>query len=143
VVLAALAASMVVASGALVASVPGYGAQAREERELVGALDRMGVDRIYSEYWTCNRLTFVTRERIQCAVLDEGLHAGLDRYPPHAEAVASAERPAYVLPTDEPIDGTFAGYLRDHGIAATAETVGGYHIYRPAQKIGVPLVTRQ
>ncbi|HZN72149.1 MAG TPA: hypothetical protein VFC00_10795 [Micromonosporaceae bacterium] len=142
-VLAALAATMVVASGALVAAVPSYAAQAREERELVATLERLGVDRIYSEYWTCNRLTFVTRERIQCAVLDEQLHRGLDRYPPHAEAVALADQPAYVLPIDEPIDGTFAAYLAAQDVGVQIVTVGGYHIYRPAQKIGVPLVTHQ
>jgi hypothetical protein len=142
-VLAALAATMVAATVALVAVVPRYGQQARGERELVAALDEIGADRIYSEYWTCNRLTYVTRERILCAVLDDRLHRGFDRYPPNAEPVHAASRPAYVLPTDEPIDATFAAYLTGRGITAETRTVAGYHIYLPAGNVGVPLVTGQ
>jgi len=138
-VLAAVAGLMVVATGALIRAVPAYETQARDERDLVVALDRLGLDRIYSEYWTCNRLTFVTRERVLCAVLDDRLHRGFDRYPPHAEAVWASPRPAYVLPIDEPIDGIFAARLRASGISAQVDEVAGYHIYRPAENVGVPL----
>jgi hypothetical protein len=54
--------------------------------------------RIYSEYWTCNRLTFRSKERIICSALDEQLKPGFDRYLPYRALVRATAHPAYVFP---------------------------------------------
>ena len=69
-----------------------------QEGALVQDLLRVGATRIYSEYWTCNRLTFRSQEQIVCSALDEQLKPGFDRYLPYRSIVKAAAHPAYVFP---------------------------------------------
>ena len=69
-----------------------------QEGALVQDLLRVGATRIYSEYWTCNRLTFRSQEQIVCSTLDEHLKPGFDRYLPYRSIVRAAAHPAYVFP---------------------------------------------
>ncbi len=69
-----------------------------QEGALVQDLLRVGATRIYSEYWTCNRLTFRSQEQIICSALDEQLKPGFDRYLPYRSIVRAAAHPAYVFP---------------------------------------------
>ena len=59
---------------------------------------QIGATRIYSEYWTCNRLTFHSQEKIICSALDERLKPGFDRYLPYRSIVQAAPHPAYAFP---------------------------------------------
>jgi hypothetical protein len=68
------------------------------EQALIRDLLRVGATRIYSEYWTCNRLTFDTREKIICSVVDNNLRTGFNRYTPYIAMVQVSPHPAYVLP---------------------------------------------
>jgi hypothetical protein len=135
-VLAALLAGALAATVALLVRVPTYARLAADQRELIAALDRLGVDRVYSEYWTCGRITFATGERIACAVLAEDLRPGLNRYGAYERAVEAAPHPAYALPSGSVLDRAFAARLADRGIAASTVDAGGYRIYLPAR---VPL----
>ena len=69
-----------------------------QEGALVQDLLHIGATRIYSEYWTCNRLTFRSKERIICSALDEQLKPGFDRYLPYRALVRATAHPAYVFP---------------------------------------------
>jgi hypothetical protein len=64
---------------------------------LIQNLLRIGATRIYSDYWTCNNLTFRSQELIICATLDDQLQPGFDRYIAYRSAVRAAPHPAYVL----------------------------------------------
>jgi hypothetical protein len=66
----------------------------QEQRALISALVRLGATRIYTDYWTCDRIAFVSRERIVCSVLD----GGPNRYEPYARLVSVTRHPAYVFP---------------------------------------------
>ncbi|MEV4630228.1 glycosyltransferase family 39 protein [Micromonospora sp. NPDC049523] len=136
--LAALAASLAVATGQLVTRVPELGRVADQRRELVAALDRLGVNRFYGEYWTCNDITFQTRERLVCAVIRDDLRAGWDRYPPYREAVGRAGRPAYVLPAGTALSAAVAAYLAGTGVPVSSTSVAGYDIYHPATRVDLP-----
>src|SRR5260221_7419310 len=57
----------------------------------------VGATRVYADYWTCNNLTFLSREKIICSALDEHLNPGYDRYLPYRFIVRAAARPAYVF----------------------------------------------
>ncbi|WP_329108183.1 hypothetical protein OG792_06150 [Micromonospora sp. NBC_01699] len=137
--LAGLVASMLVATGQLVVRAPEAAGVADQRRDLVVALDRLGVDRFYGEYWTCNNITFLTRERLVCAVIRDDLEAGWDRYLPYRDEVGRAGRPAYVLPAGTALSASVAGHLAGAGVPVTATTVAGYDIYLPAARVDLPL----
>jgi hypothetical protein len=80
------------------AGVPPTEAVYSQEGALVQDLLQIGTTRIYSEYWTCNRLTFRSQEQIICSALDEQLKPGFDRYLPYRSIVGAAAHPAYVFP---------------------------------------------
>jgi len=79
------------------AEIPATQAAYQREDNLVQDLIHIGATRIYSEYWTCNRLTFHSREQIICSVLDDQLKPGFDRYMPYRFIVRAATHPAYVF----------------------------------------------
>ena len=64
---------------------------------MVQKLLDVGATRIYADYWTCNRLTFQSEEKIICAALDEQLNPAFDRYIKYRYAVRTAPHPAYVF----------------------------------------------
>lgn len=80
------------------AKIPEAQAFYRDQEFLVQKLQDLGATRIYSEYWTCNRLTFQSQEKIICSALDTDLRPGFDRYPPYRAIVHAAPHPAYVFP---------------------------------------------
>jgi hypothetical protein len=134
-VLSALAATMLVATVALVAQVRMIGDQERHERTLAAAVQRAGVRYAYGGYWTCNLLTFVTQERVICAVLGEDLHPGQDRYQAYPRQVHAAARPAFIFPVDTAPDIAFRTYVRHHDVKTTVTEAEGYRIYQPAVTI--------
>lgn len=82
--------------------IPGAQAFYRNQELLVQKLEALGATRIYSEYWTCNRLTFQSQEKIICSALSTNLRPGFDRYPPYRKIVHAAPHPAYVFPLSTP-----------------------------------------
>ena len=132
---AALLATMVAASAALVLHSPRVRRAEARPAALAEALAEHGITRIYSDYWTCNRLTFATRERVVCAVLADSLRPGLDRYRPYREQVARSERPAYVAPTKLELDARLRAWLDASGVPYETTTVDGYHVYLPAHRV--------
>ncbi|MFK3980129.1 ArnT family glycosyltransferase [Micromonospora sp. NPDC050397] len=138
-VFGALVVSMLAASATLVGRAPESGREADRRRELVAELDSLGVDRFYSEYWTCNNITFVTRERLVCAVIRDDLEAGWDRYEPYRDLVGRAERPAYVLPAGTPLSAAVANHLASTGVPVRTTTVAGYDVYQPAARVDLPV----
>jgi len=80
------------------ADIPAAQSAYQQEDALVQDLLKIGATRIYSEYWTCNRLTFRSQEKIICSVLDDQLNPGFDRYMPYRYIVRAAPHPTYVFP---------------------------------------------
>jgi hypothetical protein len=130
-VLAGLTAAMVGGSATLLARAGEISDQERQQRVLAGAVRRAGITHTYAEYWTCNRLTFLTREQVVCAAVGDDLRQSQDRYLPYVVAVHRADRPAFVLPVGARSDLALQGYLRQHGITAKVTEVVGYRIYQP------------
>jgi 4-amino-4-deoxy-L-arabinose transferase-like glycosyltransferase len=87
---------------ALLDSGPPARAVETQRQALVSALLRSQTTRMYSDYWTCNVVTFLSRERVQCAVLNGRLQHGVDRYPPYRVAVERARSAADVFPAGSP-----------------------------------------
>ncbi|MEV0806061.1 hypothetical protein [Micromonospora sp. NPDC050200] len=130
-VLAGLTAAAVVATGLFIAAVDAPRAEERQARELADAVRRTGLREVYGDYWTCNRLTFATGERVVCAVLDGALTPGQNRYRPYWRQVGRAERPGYVLQVDSPAERRLRRLLGERADAATLVEVAGYRVYHP------------
>ena len=82
-------------------------------RPLTAALDRLGVDHVFADYWVAYRLDFTTDERIIAAESPQERYARrgnrvvvLDndhvRYPPYVPTVAGSPRPGHVILTGSP-----------------------------------------
>lgn len=137
--LAAFAATMTLASASVVGAGPGQVREATQRRELVAGLDRLGVRRFYAEYWTCNNIIFLTRERIVCGVIRDDLYAGWDRYAAYPRMVAEEPRPAFVFPAGSGSSAVVRDHLHGTGTAISENTVAGYDIYQPAAPVDLPL----
>jgi hypothetical protein len=131
-VLAALTVTMVVATATMVARIPVITDRGSRERAVARTVERTGIRSAYGSYWTCYWLTFLTRERVVCAVLNNDLSPAPDRYPPYRQEVLRAAQPVYIFPADDPGDRAFRAYLRANRVEAVPTEVGGYRIYRPA-----------
>jgi hypothetical protein len=68
----------------------------RQEAVVQDLLD-IGATRVYSDYWTCNVLTFLSNEKIICSALDIYLNPGYDRYLPYRYIVRAAPHPTYIF----------------------------------------------
>ncbi|WP_246157827.1 hypothetical protein [Micromonospora palomenae] len=130
-VLAGLTATAVVATGLFLTGTEAAQDEERQARELADAVRRTGLREVYGDYWTCNRLTFATGERVVCAVLDGALTPGQNRYRPYWEQVGRAERPGYVVEVGSAADRRLRRLLGERADAAALVEVAGYRVYHP------------
>ncbi|HZU71105.1 MAG TPA: hypothetical protein VFA09_27770 [Ktedonobacteraceae bacterium] len=105
-----------------------------QQNALAQDLLELHATRIYSEYWTCNRLIFQSQEQIICSSLDDNLNPGFDRYAPYRAIVRAAPHPAYVFPQGSPqvrlLDARMRGDPRFSN-AFQRLALEGYVIYLP------------
>ncbi len=102
----------------------------QQEDALVQDLLKIGATRIYSEYWTCNRLTFRSREQIICSVLDDQLNPGFDRYMPYRFIVRAAPKPTYVFPLGSKQADLLKSQMRATNRYYRVYSFEGYMVYR-------------
>jgi hypothetical protein len=140
-VLAGFAATMLAATVVTVVNIPRASAPDYRIRTLITALERLGANRVYSDYPTCNRLSYLTGERVVCAVMRDDLRPGKDRYEPFRRAVEADAHPAYAVPADSPLRRAFEDELARQGITADIRDAAGYRIYRPAARPNIPLIS--
>jgi hypothetical protein len=83
--------------------IPTAQAAAQSQQALTRDLLKIGATRIYTDYWTCNRIIFESRERILCATLNPQLGQGYDRYKPYRYALRATPHPTFLFPLDSPL----------------------------------------
>ncbi|MBE1492009.1 glycosyltransferase family protein [Plantactinospora soyae] len=141
--IAILAAAAGAAGLAVGSTVDGHRQAAVDERALIAELDRRGIDRLYTDYWTCQRLMFATSRRIGCASVTALLRRGADKVPGARHQIETAARPVYVFASGGPEETAFAGYLRvlpeGPAVLAGAVEVAGYRLYAPDGRLAVPV----
>jgi hypothetical protein len=108
------------------------------DRDVVAALDRLGVDRFYTDFFLCHRLIFQTNERLTCGAMLDDLTPGWDRYLPYRDTLAQTPDPAYILYEGSEMERRFQAYLSEHGLTATVTPVDAYRIYQVPVRIPVP-----
>lgn len=79
-------------------------ARYEEQQVLVQDLQQVGATRLYSDYWTCNILIFLSKEKIICSALDTSMHPAQDRYLPYRLIVHATPHPGYIFPANSPQD---------------------------------------
>jgi hypothetical protein len=111
--------------------VPGARAGEQQEQALIHNLLDHDITHIYSDYWTCNRIIFASQEHILCSVVDDQLHAGLNRYPPYADAVAQDSHAAYAFHTGTQAIKSAEVALKKQHIHYRQFVFNGYTVYQP------------
>jgi hypothetical protein len=71
-----------------------------QEDDLIANLQRIDATHIYTEYWTCDRIAFVSQEKIICAVVADNLQLTHNRYYKYYTIVQADPHSAYVFPID-------------------------------------------
>lgn len=110
--------------------IPSAEAAHTNDQNLIQALEQRGIDRFYSEYWTCYRLVFLSREQLICSVVQTNFElASVNRIPSYEPIVASDPKAAYVFPPDAFVkaadhDPTISKYYHRF-------TLYGYVVYVP------------
>ncbi|WP_027659088.1 hypothetical protein [Salinispora fenicalii] len=128
-VLAGTLGTAVVGTGTTIAAVPTYRANEAQHAELVATLRTLDVRHVYGDYWTCNRLTFASAEEIVCAVVNDDLSPGHDRYPAYRRAVAAATSPTWVAPDGSPLAARLDEQVRTGTL--TLSHIPGWRLYLP------------
>ncbi len=103
----------------------------QHRQALVSELEHTGATRIYTDYWTCDLVAFLSNERIICSVIDEQLNPGINRYPPYTRIVQADPRASYVLPVGSPEASAFARKAGQSGKHYRHFVFDGYDIYQP------------
>jgi hypothetical protein len=112
-------------------AIPDARAEAQRQERLMSNLDRLGVTTLYTDYWTCDRLAFLSHERIICATLNPELRPDLDRYAPYREQVSAAPAPAYLFPDDSAQARSFKSVYDRAPSAFQRVALDGYTLYLP------------
>ncbi|MGH2515739.1 MAG: hypothetical protein ACRDHP_08790, partial [Ktedonobacterales bacterium] len=106
-----------------------------QRQALIASLERAGITHIYTDYWNCDSIAFQSGERITCAVLDDTLAPGYNRYEPYVAAVQSDHCAAYILPAGSPMAAAFVHQPTSHAVVSFHSTLDGYEVYSPCRAI--------
>ncbi len=102
------------------------------DQTLIRDLERLGVRHMHTDYWTCDKVAFLSQERITCDTLKSDLTEGFNRYPPYVTQVAADPRAAYVFPAMLPQAAALAQRAQhDPAWPYTLTRVDGYVVYIP------------
>ncbi len=102
----------------------------QQQYVLIDDLLHMHAVHIYSDYTTCDRLIFQSKERVICSVLDNDLHTGQNRYLPYQTIVQGDPNAAYVLPIGSPQDEAFVQMMATSSVQYRHSSFEGYDIYQ-------------
>ena len=106
----------------------------QQEGKVVSDLEQHHVTRMYSVYWTCDLVMFLSNERIICSAVQAvhgKLEPGQNRYPPYTTIVQQDVRADYVLPVGSPEAAAFAQRVALSGRQYQQTVLDGYILYQP------------
>jgi hypothetical protein len=111
--------------------VPATVALNRQDTRLAHDLLSRGITQFYTDYWTCDLLSFATQERLVCGVVDLYAQPGFIRYPPHFAAVQANRSAPYLFVSGSLLEQTFAKHMAAIHQAYSVEHVDGYVVNTP------------
>jgi hypothetical protein len=78
--------------------IPTVQAVNQQQNALIHDLLRIKASHIYTDYWTCDRLAFLAKEQIICAVVDDQLQDSRTRPPRYYSIIKADPRSAFMYP---------------------------------------------
>jgi hypothetical protein len=116
----------------IVGDIPSSQAANQQEDEFIANLLRIGATHIYTDYWTCYRIVFVSQEKIICSVADRTLIPSHNRYYPYHIVVKADPHSAYVFNYDifQNVDTMQKADLSGYGFRRFV--FDGYIVYQPS-----------
>lgn len=131
VVLGTVFAVFVLGTWLLIGEVAATQAANQREADLIHGLVSHGVAHVYTAYWSCDDMAFLSNEQIICGVIDGNLQFSHNRVPSYLAIVRSDPRSAYVLPI-----GSAQLSLFERKVALAPNSyrhyiLSGYVVYQP------------
>ena len=111
--------------------IPANNVTNQQQEALINDLLHIGATHIYTDYWTCDRIAFISNERIICGVLDPdliGTHN--NRYMPYLAIVEADPHSAYVFLVNSPQAATMARQAATPGAHYQRFLFDGYIVYQ-------------
>jgi len=107
-------------------------AQAANQRQqaLIDHLLSIGATHIYTDYWTCDRIAFVSQEKIICGVIDGNLQPSHNRDTRYYDIVSADPHAAYVFAADGQMQ-SVVEKVTQPGARYKRYDFEGYIIYQP------------
>jgi hypothetical protein len=134
IVLLVIGAVFLLGSISTISQIPQTQAINQQQETFIQDLLHRGITRIYSDYWTCDRTTFQSKEKIICSdirVINGQLKA-YDRYPPYVATVLADLHAAYTLKIGSLEAKTFAQTIDSQsGQQFLHFRLDGYEVYQP------------
>ncbi len=134
--LCVITAVYLVGTGDIFANLPASQSNYNQTNTLIQTLLDHGAARVYSDYSTCSLLIFQSDERVICAVLDNQLQPGVNRYTPYLAQVDAAPYPAYLFPINSAPAQALAQHLAQDTRYQEMQ-VAGYIIYYSGSYQGI------
>ncbi len=112
----------------------------RQENSLIRHLIGIKALHIYSDYWTCDRMIFQTKEHIICSVVDADstIVPGQNRYEPYVQSVAKDPYAAYVFKDKTVLADLMAQRAKVSSMVYKHYLFNGYVVYRPTSTYRLP-----
>jgi hypothetical protein len=104
----------------------------QQQNALMANLLHLGATHIYSEYWTCDRIIFLSNEHIICGVVTNHIEPGYNRYEPYYTAVTNDPHAFYVFPIGSSPAFHFARIIAFKHQHFQRFIFDGYIVFKPA-----------
>jgi hypothetical protein len=111
--------------------IPDAHASDQQQYDLVRNLERVGIRHIYSDFWNCDRIIFMSSEQIACSVVNEQLQPTGDRSYINTTRVQSDSLASYVFLVDAPQAKTAAVRFIKSQKPYHSYMFDGYMVFQP------------
>jgi hypothetical protein len=122
---------LIAATWGVFQQVPAAQAVSQQQHSFIADLERIHADHIYSDYWTCDNVMFLSDTHIICGVLGNDLQPGQNRYLPYFTQVQNDPQAAYAFTIGSPQAALLAKKLPPGQYRMF--TFDGYVVYQPAR----------
>jgi hypothetical protein len=130
VLLSCLALAYIVGTTKTLMDTPRTNADYQRYNNLAQDLLSNGITHIYTDYWTCNKLAFISQERVICGVVDDQLRPSHNRDPRYYALVSTDPHAAYVFQTGSTIPYVLQSIGNDPSYYRQFQ-FDGYTVYLP------------
>ena len=121
---------LLIGTGMMLGEIPAAQAANQRQQALIDHLLSIGATHIYTDYWTCDRIAFVSQEKIICGVIDGNLQPSHNRDSRYYDSVSADPHSAYVFAADGQIQAVLEKVTQP-GAHYRRYDFEGYIIYQP------------